>query len=52
MPVGAGQRIQFGRARLGCFSELWDEVGDGSMPVSVADLDEEGVEEEQFADAP
>jgi hypothetical protein len=46
------QRVQFGRAGLDCFGELWDEVGDGSMPVGVADLDEESVEEKQFADAP
>lgn len=52
VPVGACQRVQFGRAGLGCFGELWDEVGDGSMPVSMADLDKESVEEEQFADAP
>ena len=51
VPVGACQRVQFGRAGLGCFGELWDEVGDGSMPVRVADLDEESVKKEQFANA-
>jgi hypothetical protein len=46
MPVRACQRVQFGRAGLGCFGEFWDELGDGSMPVSVADLNEEGVQKE------
>jgi hypothetical protein len=46
MPVGARQRVQFGRAGLGCFCKLWDELGDGSMPVSVADFHEEGVKKE------
>jgi hypothetical protein len=52
VPVGARQRVQFGRAELGCFGELWDEVGNGSVPVGVADFDKESVEEKQFADAP
>jgi hypothetical protein len=50
VPVRAGQRVCFGRARLSSLDEFRNEIGDGPVPVVMASFDEEGVEEQQLAD--
>jgi hypothetical protein len=45
-PVWTGQRIFLGRAILSSLVELRYEVGDGLVPVAVAYLDQERVEEQ------
>lgn len=42
VPVGADQGLSGGIAGCGSCCQLWHEICDGTVPVGVADFDEDG----------